>query len=514
MNFDLTFYWALFLRRLPVMALFVLLCSGFGIVAALKLPETYRTSARLLVEAPQIPSSMVASTVQTDASEQLDIIEQKLLTRANLIDIANRFNVFPDIRRMEPDSVVSNMETATRIQRSSNRDAATLMTISFTAHSPKIAADVVNEYVTLVLEENADFRMTRAENTLQFFEQETKRLGEDLDGQSSAIAAFKAEHADALPEDQSYRLGRLSLIQERLSRLENDLEAAQMQREEVVRIFQTTGRVSEGGLVRRRSPEEERLMAARTELENAKAIYTDSSPQVIRLQAIVDRLEATVASNAAAAEDEAETSPEQALLDAALAEIDNRLNALTADIESTKSEMESLQQRITASAANGIQLAALERDYEVIQQRYNDAVNNLNEARMSERIETTAQGQRINVIENANVPRLPSGPDRPKIAIMGALVGFGLAGAYFALLEFLNRSIRRPAELIGRFNVTPIATIPYMESRRERLFRRAGLITAMLVVVASVPWGLWYIDSHYMPLEVIVQKGLDTLGLG
>ncbi len=54
---------------------------------------------------------------------------------------------------------------------------------------------------------------------------------------------------------------------------------------------------------------------------------------------------------------------------------------------------------ISRSSAIGIQLSALERDYTNIQARYSAAVNNLNSARMSERIETTAQGQRITVIE-------------------------------------------------------------------------------------------------------------------
>ena len=63
----------------------------------------------------------------------------------------------------------------------------------------------------------------------------------------------------------------------------------------------------------------------------------------------------------------------------------------------------------SVTAQNDIELDSLQRDYENIQARYNAAINNLNQAQMSERIETTAQGQRISVIENANVPRVPSG---------------------------------------------------------------------------------------------------------
>ena len=81
MNLNLAFYWSLFLRRLPVMTALFVGCVVIAGVSALKLPPTYTTSARLLVEGPQIPDSMVSSTIRTEAQEQLQVIEQRLLTR-------------------------------------------------------------------------------------------------------------------------------------------------------------------------------------------------------------------------------------------------------------------------------------------------------------------------------------------------------------------------------------------------------------------------------------------------
>jgi len=489
MTFDLKLYWALFLRRLPVMLIFFVVCTALGVAAALKMPETYSTSARLLVEAPQIPDSMVGPTVKTDAEEQLDIIEQKLMTRANLIDIANRFRVFPNIRQMEPDQVVQKMTAATKITRSAGRDRATLMTLSFKSEFPRVAADVVNEYVTIVLQENAQSRTSRAENTLQFFEQEVDRLGQELDRQSAAIAQFKSDNAEALPEEQTYRMGRQNLLQERLAGLTRDLKAAQAQRDDVVRVFEATGRVQQGAISVQRSPEESRLIAVRAELENAKAIYSDTSPRVISLQAVVDRLEKVVAEQketGTAATEAGEISPEQAMLNATLSEIDSRLKSLQDEIDGTNAELDRLQKAIAQSAANGIQLAALERDFDITQTRYDAAVNNLNQARMGERIESTSKGQRISVIENASIPQVPSGPDRTKVMAMGAGVGIGLAGGYFVLLELLNRRIRSPAELAGRFGITPITTIPYMKTPgRKRFWRRPGMV-ATLVLFAGI----------------------------
>jgi capsular polysaccharide biosynthesis protein len=176
--------------------------------------------------------------------------------------------------------------------------------------------------------------------------------------------------------------------------------------------------------------------------------------------------------------------------------------------------LEKLQENISLSASNAIRLAELERDYGIIQTRYGSAVSNLNAARMSERMEATAQGQRINVIENASVPQVPSGPDRPRIAAIGIFVGIALAVGYFTLLEVLNRTIRRPAELVERFEIAPLVTIPYMESRWERLLRRTGLLAATIAVLIGVPIALWYVDTYYLPLELIVQKGLAKFGLG
>jgi hypothetical protein len=201
------------------------------------------------------------------------------------------------------------------------------------------------------------------------------------------------------------------------------------------------------------------------------------------------------------------------MLEAAKAEADSEIAVLEAQISSTTTELEEIKKNISESGANAFQLSELQRDYEIILSRYTTAVSNLNSARMGERIEATAQGQRINVIENANVPQVPSGPDRFLVAAMGIFVGVGLAIGYFILLEVLNRSIRRPAELTERFDIKPIATIPYMETHTTKIVRRGVQVAALVAVLVCVPLALWYVDTYYLPLEVIVQRSLAKIGL-
>ena len=265
MNFSFRFYLGLLLRRLPVMMALIIVCSGIGIVTALQLPATYDSTATLSVESAQISVDSLDAATQTSANEQLSLIQQRLLTRSNLLDIANKYQVFENMTEINPGTVYLAMVANTEILRTGGFNEATTMTLRFTARNGQVAANVVNEYVTDILEANTDFRISRAEDTFQFFEGEVERLGADLDAQSARIVEFKAANKGTLPDDLDYRLGRQSLLQERLSRLESERAATENQRQEIIRIFETTGRI-ESPDDEDRSPEEEQLERLQGEL--------------------------------------------------------------------------------------------------------------------------------------------------------------------------------------------------------------------------------------------------------
>ncbi|WP_300039341.1 Wzz/FepE/Etk N-terminal domain-containing protein [uncultured Roseobacter sp.] len=504
MNIDLWFYFKLLIRRLPVMTALFLICAGIGAAVAMRLPDVYSASARLLVESPQIPDSMASSTIQAGAREQLSVIQQQLLTRANLIDIANEFSVFPNIRQMRPDDVVAGMRSATRIRRTGGRDQALLMSITFENENPRVAAAVVNEYVTLILDASARFRLDRTQGTLDFFEQEVERLGIELDAQSAKIVSFKNQNKNALPDDLGYRQNRQSLLQERLSRLEREFSSLSERRQQMTTLFETTGRIDNGA---NQSSEVQQLNRLRRDLDQALAVYSETHPRVRLLQSRIGQLESVVAGQLSGGD-----AGGASILDINLAEIDARMADLSRSISETSGELERLRLSIEATPSNSIALGALNRDYQNIQSLYNAAVRNLSEAQMGERIEVTSKGQRVSVLEGANVPNRPSGPNRTKLIAAGVGAGLGLAVGFFVLLELLNRSIRRPAEIVSRFGVTPLATIPFMESQTHRWVRRGALITAFVAVLVGVPLALWIIDSQYMPLELLASKIVGKLG--
>ncbi|TFL17123.1 GumC family protein [Jannaschia formosa] len=516
MKGEIAFYWRLLLRRLPAMALLFLVASAIGLALAVRLPAVYSAQARLLVEAPRISEELAQSTVQISATEEIEIIRQQLLTRANLIDIARDRGVFAEIGMMRPDDIVEEMRTATRISdRGGGRGGPTIVDVSFEARSGAIAADVVNEYVTRITAANVQNRADVAGDTLNFFEQEVERLDRELRARQEAISAFQRENVGALPDGQAYRQGRQSLLQERLAGIARDISNLEEQQRRLTDLFESTGQVAplrEEGTPR--SPAEARVAEIEAAIQEALLVYSENNPRVVQLRARLDLAREALAGEAAPPGTAAAAENPQAMIyEFQMTELDTRIEQLRAQIPPVEEELEELRMRIEQTPLNGITLSGMQRDYENYRSQLDAAIARRNAASMGERIELSARGRRISLVEAASIPASPTSPNRPLVAAAGAGIGLALAAGLFVLLELLNSTPRRPADITAKLGIVPLATIPYLETRRRRLWRRAGRIALMLAVLIGVPAGLWAVDSYYLPLDLLTQRVLDRLGL-
>jgi len=273
-----------------------------------------------------------------------------------------------------------------------------------------------------------------------------------------------------------------------------------------LRVYEATGSVqTDPGA--RLSPEELRLQNLEGELSVARSTLSDTNPRVRNLKAQVDALTAQIeASGVAESETQAPISAQETALDISLAEIDSRTKALEQEIQEANAELAELRISIERTPANGIILAGMEREQENIQSLYNGSVARLAAARMSSRVEAASKGERISVLEAASVPDEPSSPNRKQIAALGVLLGLGLAGGLFFLLELLNQVIRRPVDIVKALDITPLATLPNIETDATRRWRRAMQFASLLAVIAMVPTALWAIDTYYMPLDLLFEK--------
>jgi uncharacterized protein involved in exopolysaccharide biosynthesis len=382
------------------------------------------------------------------------------------------------------------------------------MTVAFEGETGQAAAGVVNEYNTLILNEDVATRTSRAEDTVEFFNQEVARLSGELGIMSAKLLEFQEKNADALPNTLQFRMGQQTQFQANLTTVESNIAVQSDQKARMIALFQATGQLT--GTAAAQTPEAQQLNQLRQQMNTFIATYSPTNPKVKQLQAQIDQLEAIV---------QAQQLPPDAAgsqmspLDVQIAAIDTQIQALEAQRTQLNEQLAVLKDSIDRTPANQVALDALNRDYANIQQQYNTAVARQAQAAAGEQIEIRSKGERISIVDAATVPDSPAKPNRILIAGGGIFAGAGLGIAAIVLMELFNRAVRRPKDLIKAFGITPIATIPYMRTPSETMMRRSGFAAMLLVAVIGIPALIYAVHVFYQPLDLIVAKVAAKLGI-
>lgn len=218
-----SFYWALFKRRWAYFAIPFVLIASAGVGVAYLWPATYLSEGKILVQSQQIPSELVRPTVTSAAQERLQVIQQRTLTRDNLIAIADKFQLYPDKRTlMSPTELVALVRKNIKIapvdlqlefkQRSRAENPTIVFSVGFEYADAAAATRVANELMTRILNEDLRDRTSRATDTTKFLSREVQRLqGENtaLDNKIAQLRVSQGKPVSSAKADQPSMLDQL-----------------------------------------------------------------------------------------------------------------------------------------------------------------------------------------------------------------------------------------------------------------------------------------------------------------
>ncbi|MBZ9790202.1 lipopolysaccharide biosynthesis protein [Rhizobium sp. 3T7] len=478
-DIDVRFYLSILLRRLPLILLCVTVTTALALTAALLLPRSYQSTAKILVEAPQIPVNLVRSTVPTSSLGQLQIIQQHLTTRDNLVRLAAKLDIYAGEKEKPPvEYLVKDLRSRLIFEETelSSGDGASVFTIGFEAGTPALAARVANELATSILHSNQKQRTDRAGDTLEFFNDEVKRLDDDLSRIEADLLKFKNENRDTLPESLEFRRTQQSTLQERLISLEREESDLRTRRSLLVETYMVTGKYPTGEPL---TAEQQMLLDLNKALADQLSVFSETSPNIIALRARIAALRAKVVPK----KQEGADTRAQSGLDLQLSDVDRRIDAIEKERVQITEKIASLTQSISATPATDIRLNALERTLSNTQTQYNTAIAKRAEASLGQQIEARSDGGRFSLLEAATEPQSPLRSRRRLIVLAGLLAGVALSFAIIALLEMLNKTIRRPVELVQMLQAQPLAVIPFIntpyETRTPPLKRKLNSVTRM-----------------------------------
>jgi len=219
------FYWELFQRRWLYFVLPFVTILAAGAAAALLWPPTYLSEGRILVQSQQIPSELVRPTVTSAAQERIQVIQQRTMTRDNLIAIADKFKLFPDKRTlMSPTELVAEVKKQTKIApvdlqmdfkqrtRAAMENPTIVFSVGFEYSNAAVAAQVANELMTRILNEDLRDRTSRATDTTKFLAREVQRLqveNSTLDAKIAQLRITQGKPASSGNSEQPTTLTQL-----------------------------------------------------------------------------------------------------------------------------------------------------------------------------------------------------------------------------------------------------------------------------------------------------------------
>lgn len=301
---DLNDYIAAFRRRRTSILGIAGALFAISLAAAMLWPPTYQSKATILIEEQEVPSELIRSTITSFATQRIEVISQRVMSRSNLMDVIEKYKLYPDKRgretteeihaRMRKDIKVEMITADVMDPRTGKAAPATIaFTVSYEGENAEVTQKVANELTSLYLSENLKNRTEKAAETTTFLSAEAERLGQHIAELETTLANFKKTNAERLPELSNFNMQLVDRTERELVDAERDMRMLEERKfyleGQLALINPQSSMFSDSG--EKVLDPESRLKMLRSQYLSVSSRYSPDHPDVIRLQSEIDGLE-------------------------------------------------------------------------------------------------------------------------------------------------------------------------------------------------------------------------------
>jgi uncharacterized protein involved in exopolysaccharide biosynthesis len=545
-------------RRIGRLLLVAVALLPLAAAVALLWPPMYRSTATILVEEQEIPRDLVRSTVTSFADERIQIISQQIMTRGTLVPIIEKYDLYPRERRhLSNEEILERMRQDIKLStvnadlggRAAQRGSSTIaFKLSYDNETPAKAQKVANELVTLYLNENLRTRRQKADETSAFLADEAQRLGKQIAETSEKIAQFKKTNAGRLPELMQLNMQLRDRAETQLVDLDRQIKLLEDRRvylETQLTVVKQSAPIPPG---ERALDPADRLKLLRRQYAGLSGVYAPDHPDLVRIRREMEALERSTGAKPDAdfkaledARNELARLGDQysadhpdvvrqkklvAALEAdylkssekgeASAKPDNPAYVqLAAQIESVKSEAESLRAqrdqlhaRLAGYDARLEQTPIIERGYNDLVRDQDNAVTKYREIRAKQmeaetagELERERKAERFSLIDPPQYPEKPFKPNRAALLAVALAVSLGGGIGAAGVTEALDRSVKGTRALAALLEAPVLGVLPRIEDQERRRRRRRWLLRGLAAGAALLLAAVAVVHWFFMPLE-------------
>jgi polysaccharide chain length determinant protein (PEP-CTERM system associated) len=463
-------YVRIFLRRKMWFIVPFVVCVIGGAALAMFLPPTFKSSARIGVQAPTVEPDLVAARTALDRDERLRALSQQLLSPVVLERVAREERLVSD---RPIDQVVQGLmgrikvDVPPPIARTGREPELNAFDIIYLDSTAERTQRVANRLAQVFVEEHSRSREHQAEGTAEFLGSQLRAAQTRIADLERRLRAAKEQHMGNLPEQTVANLQTLGVVRSQLESTTNNLRSEQDRLSLIERNMQSvkeglySAPVTGTGLV---TTPQQRVIALQRELDVARSKYTDKHPEI---QILEEELK-TARADAAAMKSQPESARQATLAgDPAYQQLAAERNQTLLRIKALQraeaqytADIGRYQRRIEAAPMVEQELASTQREYDLEKENYRQLSEKHSAALVQEQIARTRGGERFSVLNAAYLPQSPDSPNRARLLLMALGLGAALGGVLAFGREFLDRSIRDPRKLQEEFDVPVLAEIP------------------------------------------------------
>ena len=324
--------------------------------------------------------------------------------------------------------------------------------------------NVTNALANNFISENLKKRETYTKNTSESFDKELNVLKERLKKSEQALKDFREKHLAELPEQLEGNLNKLDRLSEQLLSKQERLQIEKDKLDEVENALPGAEGGEESAALDTLS-----LDQLVKKLKHLKTRYTDKHPDIIRLEKRIADLE----NEAEIPQGNTQSS-----------NIKKEIKSLESEIKDLMKQISFYENLLNNTPKREQELKVLRDNYDSIFETYNSHLASKQKAEFAISMEKKQQKEQFQILDRAKLPEKHSEPDMIMLFLICIAAGLGVGGGLAYVLEYLDTSIRKPADIEFSLGIPVLSTIPIIYQPKDIRKKRFNQLLSFTSIIA------------------------------
>ncbi len=514
-QFDINKYLKLILRRKWFVIIPTVLFSMGSVFYAAVQPDVYESSCTLRVERSAALDKLVGVKRVKSVSSVYQVVRQRMLSWQSVIQVIKFLELDKDVVKDDLaglQKLYRDLVDDTRLSGVGND----LLQITYRGDLPEMNFRIVDGLVTNFMESSLKDARAEASQTLEFIDEDMRRLKKELDESEQDFVRFEEEQLQEIPGSEGSKQFTLSVKKKELEEMDANLMALNEQLEFIDDREEEESETRVGEVTRIANPKVEHITTQISDLElsinNMRVKYYDEHPRIIGAMKVLESLEKMLEqeSEKVISEEKIVSNPVYDQLVQERFNTELTIKTLQHNRAKLEGEIVALEKAVKGMPALRQKYAKLERRFNLNRQMYDQRLEQKAKAELVKEASLNASAGIFEIVEPARVSYNPLKVVKLKIVGMGIFLGLGLGLGLVLGLDFIDSRFKTVDDVKKYLDIPALGVIPMILTNTEakRRFKKKIVLSGSMAVFVVITTVVCLVVE---PVKRKVNTGFDKL---